>query len=261
MLAIGLTADHRLRSKAQQVTSESMEGVRLFARIARELAEQPDHLHAVQRLAQLAVQLVGCEVAAVWEINCAGTTTLLATTDASFGDSLDKVLTDVHEGIAHHALADRSTVVMQDITTEQRWPLYRAAILERGLPLRSAVVYSLDVTETDLGALALYSGKPHFFTTELIDIGGVLADHASIALETTRAIDKAHHLQIALESNRKIGMAIGILMAEHRITDLQAFDLLHAASQRNHLKLRDIAEQVVYTGQAPTWPTTRRRPS
>lgn len=243
------------------VSSESMEGVRLFARVARELAEQPDHLHAVRRLAQLTVQLLGCDLAAVWEITPTGSTTLRAATDNAFGDSLDHILTGVHEGIAHQALATRSTVVMHDLTTEQRWPLYRAAILERNLPIRSAVVYSLDVGDTDLGALALYCGKPDFFTTELIDIGGVLADHAGIALEAISATDIAEHLRTALDSNRKIGMAIGILMAEHRITDLQAFDLLRAASQRNHLKLRDIAEKVVYTGQAPTWPTAQRRPS
>jgi GAF domain-containing protein len=238
-----------------------MEGVHLFARIARELAEQPDHLHAVQRLAQLAVQLVGCDVAAVWEITPIGATVLRAVTDDAFGERLDHILTGVHEGVAHQSLATRSTVVMQDICTDQRWPLYRAAIVQRGLPIRSAVVYSLDVGDIDLGALALYSGKPDYFTEELLDVGGVLADHAGIALEATRATDKAEHLQAALESNRKIGMALGIMMAEYHITDLQAFDLLRAASQRSHLKLRDIAERVVYTGEAPAWPTTRRRPS
>jgi GAF domain-containing protein len=118
------------------------------------------------------------------------------------------------------------------------------------------------VGEADLGALALYSGKPQFFSDEaLVDIGGVLADHAGIALEAARATDRADNLQIALESNRKIGMAIGILMAEHRITEQQAFDLLRTASQRNHVKLRDIADRVVLTGEAPSWPNAARRPA
>lgn len=239
-----------------------MEGVHLFARIARELAEQPDHAHTVQRLAQLAVQLVGCDFAAVWEITGAGTTILRAATDSAFGSNLDHILTGVHEGIAHQALATRSTVVMQDLATEQRWPAYRDAVLERSLPIRSAVVYSLDVGDADLGALALYSGKPQFFSDEaLVDIGGVLADHAGIALEAARATDRADNLQVALESNRKIGMAIGILMAEHRITEQQAFDLLRTASQRNHVKLRDIADRVVLTGEAPSWPNAARRPA
>lgn len=239
-----------------------MEGAHLFARIARELAEQPDHLHTVQRLVQLAVQLVGCDVAAVWEITPTGTTILRAATDSEFGNDLDHILTGVHEGIAHQSLATRSTVVMQDLATEQRWPDYRAAVLARDLPIRSAVVYSLDVGDIDLGALALYSNKPRFFGDEtLLDVGGVLADHAGIALDATRAVDRADNLQVALDSNRRIGMALGILMAQHRLTEQQAFDLLRTASQRKHVKLREVADQVVLTGEAPTWPTARRRPS
>lgn len=239
-----------------------MDGVQLFVRISRELAEQPDHAHAVRRLAELAVQLVGCDVAAVWELTPSKASVLRAATDAILGEALDSVLTRVDEGIAHDALASRSTVVMEDLADERRWPIYRAAIQELQLPIRSAIVYSLDVGELDLGALALYSSKPRFFSDEiLLDIGGVLAEHAAIALEATYALDKAGNLESALESNRRIGMAIGILMAEHKVTEQQAFDLLRTASQRNHVKLRELAEQVVMTGEAPTWPAAQRRPS
>lgn len=241
---------------------ESMDGVQLFVRLARELAEQPDHAHAVQRLVELAVQLVGCDVAAVWTISPTGSTVLRAATDAVLGEALDSILTNVDEGIAHDALAGRSTVLMEDFSTEQRWPVYRAAIRRLELPIRSAVVYSLDVGELDLGALALYSNKARFFSDEiLLDIGKVLAEHAAIALEATYALDKASNLEAALESNRRIGMAIGVLMAQHRLTDQQAFDLLRTASQRNHVKLRELAERVVLTGEAPAWPTARRRPT
>jgi GAF domain-containing protein len=243
------------------VPFESMDGVQLFARIARELAEQPDHAHSVQRLVELAVQLVGCDMAAVWELTPSRATVLRATTDAVLGRALDSILTTVDEGIARQALATRSTIVMEDLALERRWPSYRAAVVDSNLPIRSAVVYSLDVGELDLGALALYSGKPGFFGDEMpVDIGGVLAEHAAIALEATYALDKAGHLEAALESNRKIGMAIGILMAEHKLTGHQAFDLLRTASQCNHVKLRELAEHVVLTGEAPSWPTGRRRP-
>ena len=240
---------------------ESMSGIQLFVRIARDLAEQPDHAHAVQRLVELAVQLVGCDMAAVWETASSRSPVLRATTDPVLGEALDSVLTKVDEGIAHDALASRRTILMVDLATEQRWPLYRAAVQELDLPIRSAVVYSLDVGELDLGALALYSGKPGFFGDELpLDIGEVLAAHAAIALEATYALGKATNLEAALESNRKIGMAIGILMAEYKLTEHQAFDLLRTASQRNHVKLRELAEQVVLTGETPSWPIARRRP-
>lgn len=62
------------------------------------------------------------------------------------------------------------------------------------------------------------------------------------------ALDQAANLQIALSSNRQIGTALGILMANHKITDTAAFTLLRTTSQRTHRKLRDIADDVVQTG-------------
>lgn len=92
---------------------------------------------------------------------------------------------------------------MQDLATKQPWPKCRAAVLERALPFRSAVVYSLDVADTDLGALALYANKPGFFSDEFaLDAGGVLADHAAIAFEAAVASDRAGHLALSLTSGR-----------------------------------------------------------
>ncbi len=62
------------------------------------------------------------------------------------------------------------------------------------------------------------------------------------------AEDKIRNLEIALESSRRIGAAVGILMAQHRVGLEAAFDLLRQVSQTEHRKLRDIADDVVYTG-------------
>lgn len=236
----------------------TMDGAQLFVRIALELAEQPDHASALQRLTELGVKLLSCDLAAVWQLTSGGTTTLRATTDAITGQALDSILIGVDEGIAHEALATRCIVVLSDIETEPRWPAYRAAVTARRLPIRSAVAYPLTVAEHDLGALALYSNTPGYFDDPAQrDVGTLLAAHAAIALETTYVSDKASNLQVALQSNRVIGMALGILMAHHQLTEDGAFDLLRAASQRNHVKLRELAEQVVLTGETPTWSTTK----
>ena len=65
-------------------------------------------------------------------------------------------------------------------------------------------------------------------------------------LETARA--QIHNLEIALISARRIGTAVGIVMATYKVSDEAAFDLLVVASQNSHRKLRDIAQDVVETG-------------
>jgi AmiR/NasT family two-component response regulator len=56
------------------------------------------------------------------------------------------------------------------------------------------------------------------------------------------------NLRTALASNRQIGAAIGVIMATEKLTHEQAFERLHEASQRTHRKLRDLAEDILYTG-------------
>lgn len=72
-------------------------------------------------------------------------------------------------------------------------------------------------------------------------------------LQADGELDRAAiaNLESALVSARRIGAAIGVLMASQRVTDDQAFRLLVRASQSRNRKLRDIAEDVVLTGILP----------
>jgi hypothetical protein len=56
------------------------------------------------------------------------------------------------------------------------------------------------------------------------------------------------NLHTALESNREIGKAIGVLMWSYKLTSEQCFDLLRDVSQHTNRKIRDIAGDVCATG-------------
>ncbi|HEY0167042.1 MAG TPA: ANTAR domain-containing protein [Jatrophihabitans sp.] len=59
---------------------------------------------------------------------------------------------------------------------------------------------------------------------------------------------QADNLRIALTTNRCIGTAIGILMANHKLTSEAAFDLLRRVSQHSNRKMHDLAIDVIDTG-------------
>ena len=65
-------------------------------------------------------------------------------------------------------------------------------------------------------------------------------------LDTVR--QQADDLQAALESDRRIGMAIGILVVIRQLTDDAAFDCPRQVSSRRNVELRLVAEEVVYEG-------------
>ena len=63
-------------------------------------------------------------------------------------------------------------------------------------------------------------------------------------------------LERALESNREIGVAMGIC---EMCTQSQPFNRLRTASQQLNRKLRDIADDVKRTGQLPVRAPFRQR--
>ena len=71
---------------------------------------------------------------------------------------------------------------------------------------------------------------------------------ADARTDLAAAIAHSDELQRALVTSRQIGMAMGILMERHLLTQEQAFEFLRDQSQRRNVKLRDLAEQIIYTG-------------
>ena len=74
------------------------------------------------------------------------------------------------------------------------------------------------------------------------------SEAAELRVRLRKAEERSEHLERALASNRRIGMALGIVMRELRCTEEQAFHVLQRASMQRNVKLRDVAEEVILTG-------------
>jgi ANTAR domain len=60
--------------------------------------------------------------------------------------------------------------------------------------------------------------------------------------------DHAANLELALQSARVIGAAVGIIMAKCTVTEVIGFDILKRTSQDTNRRLRAVAEEIVATG-------------
>jgi AmiR/NasT family two-component response regulator len=87
--------------------------------------------------------------------------------------------------------------------------------------------------------------------THAIDGAALMSADAAALTDLDECHRKIANLETALLTSRRIGIAIGIVMSRYGRTEEQAFDALRQASQRTHRKLRDIADDVVYTGSLP----------
>jgi transcriptional regulator with GAF, ATPase, and Fis domain len=227
-----------------------MDSARWFAALARDLAEQADRDATASRVLELITGAIGCSFAAIGHLTPQGVLVYSNSTDKEQLGKLAAISTGTGEGIAWEALRTRATVRVEDLDTEDRWPRFTTR-LRTETRIRSALGYCLTLDNLVRGAMLLFSDEPGFFTDPICRFADVYADHAAIALARVSEHERAENLETALQSNREIGMAVGILMVRYTLTDQAAFDLLRVTSQHHHRKLRDIAAETVYSGELP----------
>jgi transcriptional regulator with GAF, ATPase, and Fis domain len=225
--------------------------------MARELqgADGPEATR--DRVTALAVSSVhGCDHAGISLIGRHSRIDTVAATD-EVPARVDAIQFEVGEGPGLDAIAEHAVFQADDLSTETRWPQFSyRAMLETGV--RSMLAFRLFVQDDTIGALVFYSREVDAFNGHGRMIGSVLAAHAAVALNAAGDKHEAVNLERALDSNRRIGIAIGILMAQGKFTDVQAFALLRYSSQYLNIKLRVLAEQIIDRGELPATPPEDR---
>jgi GAF domain-containing protein len=141
-------------------------------------------------------------------------------------------------------------MLVDDMTTEQRWPDYSRNAAAHGIG--SSLSAPLPFQSTTIGALNTYAGRPHAYGEDDVAVGEQVASWIALAIgnaeAAARTSEELAHLRIAMQSRAVIEQAKGILIERHKITEEQAFTLLTHASQGSNVKLRDIADELVRTG-------------
>ena len=147
--------------------------------------------------------------------------------------------------------AGRTGLLMhvRDMTTEDRWPDYAAAVVPKGV--MSSLSVPLPFQGATIGALNVYAKHQDAFDETSERLGTEVASFVAVAVANAESYaataDLAHQMQQAMASRSVIDMAKGILMAQNRCTPDEAFTMLSHASQRSNRKLRDIAAAIVQT--------------
>jgi len=223
-----------------------------FADLATDLYQSATIDEVLARIVEAAASVVdGCESASVTFSD--GDRHWTAATHGRLAGPADELQHRLGEGPSLAAVDEPVARLgsFEGIDDEaERWPAVRdawgsvdaAAVLSCGLFLPTA-------TSKYQGALNLYTSQEGAFGPESLDLGRILAAHASVAVATAQEREAAKRMEddfrTALEGRDVIGQAKGVLMEREGIPADQAFDILRRASQRLNVKLRDLARQIV----------------
>nr|WP_308288194.1 GAF and ANTAR domain-containing protein [Streptomyces corallincola] len=198
---------------------------------ARELHETATPDATLRAAAELAVKLLpGAEHAGVLEMERGEHLRAVAWSDELVRDAGAPSLT-------HWEELWTSPVVRTAHGTEDdgRGPL-------SGLGLRSVLSLRLRADKRRLTVLTAYSRDPHAFDESATRLGRLFTTHVSLAL---KSVTVREQLTEAMQTRDLIGQATGVLMERLDIDAGAAFESLVRASQRENVKLRDLARRIV----------------
>ncbi|MDO5744825.1 MAG: GAF and ANTAR domain-containing protein [Micrococcaceae bacterium] len=164
---------------------------------------------------------------------------------------LDEVQYKFLDGPCLRASRTQSMVHAPELETDDRWPVYREFVLDRGI--RSVLAIPFPMRNDDRAALNIYADVAHAFTPEKVELAKGYAQQASqafaLALDLARHKDTADNALEAMKSRTTINLAVGMIMGQNKCSQERAVEILKSASSSRNIKLRDVAAAMVeHTG-------------
>lgn len=220
--------------------------------LAEELAHLATALHdepydvTIERILGFTREVLGCAYAGIMLLRGQATVETVAATHPEV-EHLDRIQLEHGEGPDLEVLADQSAVLICDTTLDERWPRWSAAVAGAGI--RSMLGVRLCTASKVVGSLNAYHPTPDHFTEADVDVAGLLARHAAVAMESAKG---AETLWKAIDARNLVGQAQGILMERFDLDGDQAFTVLRRYSQTNNVRLHDVAAQLIETRSLPS---------
>ena len=239
--------------------------------LARHMSERPDSMIAVDRLAEVFVEVADTLVDDFDVIEFLESLTR-HTAEVSYAASAGLLLADPHGRLQYMASSATSVKLLELFQlqyqegpcldcfhsgaavinsnlgeADERWPQFAPRAVEAGF--RSVHAFPLRHRQKVIGALNLFSTDVGRHEPTDVRIIQCLADIATIGLLQERAIRSAEilteQLQGALKSRVSIEQAKGILARTHGVGVDAAFDRMRDYARVNHQRLSDVARDVV----------------
>lgn len=228
-----------------------------LSQAARHLQTAPSAAATMQTAVELAVSNIrNCDSASVTLVRRRGTLETPSSSD-DVALAADRLQYDLGDGPCLQAVWDERVVHSPDLRTDARWGIWGPRVAsEHGV--QSVLCLRLFTEKDNIGALNLYSTRRGAFTEDDRDEGTALAAHIAVALAAAQAEE---NLTRALDARTLVGQAVGIVMERYGVSAAAAFQVLVRISSHSNVKLRDIAQELVDTGNLHGADRSRNAPA
>ena len=146
------------------------------------------------------------------------------------------------EGIAGMVAMDNKAMCILDVKEDSRY-LNRDIAKKEGLCSLASV--PMAVKGRVIGVLNCYTSKKHAFTKHELQLLGVLANQAAVAIENAELDMRARSAEEALLTRKLVERAKDILSQEVNILPSEAYRLIQKQSMDSRKSMREIAEAII----------------
>lgn len=198
------------------------------------------------RVAELAVLATrGADGAAITLIDDDRPETAAAST--VFAREIDALQAGLNEGPSLTAALDRAVVTSGSLGGDMRWPRFGGRAARLGV--WSTLVIPLLLPDSVVGTINLYALRKNSFNphaverAEAFSAGATATVHNALVLE--RSMRLVDQLSAAIASRKMIDQAVGVLMSKLRVDPDVAFTQLRGVSNREGIRLHEVARRVL----------------
>ncbi len=226
--------------------AELDEVTRALEALADALSDEKDFQVVLDQACRQVIQAVpGVDMASVTIVRD-GKAETVAATDPRIGDlDVDQYRTGQGPGL--QAVMTGELVRIEVDGAQHRWPVFAEAARRAGIG--SVLSAPLPIDDDFMGSVNCYGLQHHGFRELDARLLALYTTAVKAALRSVRryhqVLDLTEQLRSALTSRAVIDQAKGVLMAVHGIDADTAFALLVGQSQRENVKLRDLATRLV----------------
>jgi GAF domain-containing protein len=160
---------------------------------------------------------------------------------------LEDLQVEHQEGPCVDAFENKELVGAEDLTDDQRWPLFSGAAVER--QVRAVLASPLPYNQDAVGVVAVLSEDRRPWSPEgelaLLAFTDLAALLIAAMMQGEEQSGLARQLQGALDSRQVIEQAKGVRMERHSLAPRAAYDRLRARARAERRKLGVICAEVV----------------
>jgi len=218
------------------------EHIKALARMSQSIAQGAYLREILQLIVSMTAEMLASSICSLMLLDEKGRQLTIEATQSLSEEYRSKPPVQVGRSVSGRAILEKKPVIVADVAAD---PQYGYPDLARRENLRSLVVVPMLAKDKPIGVLNCYTSEIHAFTPEEIQLVQAVANQAAIAIEHTRAIEKAVAATEALEARKVIERAKGILMRQQGMGEEAAFRIIQRQAMDRRKSMKEVAEAVI----------------